>query len=318
MHFARNAMKRRLVIAAALIAFACKKPVEPPPIYTADNNPQKRYKATPPNAVVTFSTGIAAPESALYDPEQDVYFISNMNGGLLDRDDNGFITRVDANSGSMTLKWIEGGKNGVTLDAPKGMAVAGNSLYVADVAAVRKFDRHTGAPQGEIALPGASCIKDVTTDGTNVYVSDTGIVGAPGTQFTPTGTDAIWEISNDQPKKIASGQDLKQPNGLAWSGGNLYVVTFGADELYELSGGVKKKTTTIPRQQLDGVVRLDDGTFFISSWYGAAIYRGKEGGTFEPILQSLQNPADIGYDTKRHRLLVPETPLNHVVGYSVR
>jgi hypothetical protein len=311
-------MKRRLVLAAVLVAFACRKPVEPPPIYTADNDPQKRYKASPPNAVVTFASGLAAPESALYDPQQDVYFISNMNGGLLDRDNNGFISRVDPNSGNLTLKWIEGGKNGVTLDAPKGMAVVGNSLYVADVAAVRKFDRRTGAPQGEIALAGASCINDVTTDGQNVFVSDTGIVSAPGTQVTPTGTDAIWEISNDQAKKIASGQDLKQPNGVVFSGGALYVVTFGGDELYELSGGVKKRTTTIPRQQLDGVVRLDDGTFFVSSWYGAAVYRGKEGGTFVPILQSLNNPADIGYDTKRHRLLVPETPLNHVTAYLVR
>jgi hypothetical protein len=252
---------KRFLLAVALIAFACKKPVEPPPIYTADNDPQKRYKATPPNAVVTFASGLAAPESALYDPQQDVYFISNMNGGLLDRDNNGFISRVDPNSGSVTLKWIEGGKNGVTLDAPKGMAVVGNSLYVADVAAVRKFDRHTGAVEGEIALPGASCINDLTTDGQNVFASDTGIVSAPGTQVTPTGTDAIWEISNDQPKKIASGQDLKQPNGVVFSGGALYAVTFGGDELYELSGGVKKKKTTIPRQQLDGVVRLDDGTF---------------------------------------------------------
>ena len=279
-----------------------------------DKEHRNAIKAPP--AAQTISTGLAGPESVLYDPDQDVYFISNINGGLLDRDNNGFISRVNAQSLAVDLKWIEGGKNGLNLDGPKGMAIAGDTLYVSDVTAVRKFDRRTGAPKGEIPLPGATTINDLTTDGTRVWVSDTGIVPASGQTFFSSGTDAVWKIENDHATKIASGRDLKQPNGLAWVNGSLWVVTFGGAELYQLDGGARKNVAQTPRGQLDGLVGLPDGTFFITSWDGMAIYRGK-GGSFEPLLQAIPNPADIGYDTKRHLLLVPASSSNRVTLHPV-
>lgn len=217
-------------------------------------------KVKAPPAVVSIGD-LAGPESALYDADQDVYFISNINGGLLDRDNNGFISRVDAKTMKVNLQWIAGGRNNVTLDGPKGIAIVGDMLYVSDVTAVRKFNRKTGEAQGEIALPGATLINDLATDGHNVFVSDTGVMAGPGQSFKPTNTDAIWEITDDQPKKIASGTDLEQPNGLDVVDGKLWVVTFGGNELYELDGGKKTRVTKLPNRQLDGLVHLDDGSF---------------------------------------------------------
>ena len=303
------------ICAIALIALCgCQyKELREPGSSIADKEKRNQIKAPP--AVQTISTGLAGPESVLYDPEQDVYFISNINGGLLDRDNNGFISRVDANTLAVTLKWVEGGKNGVTLDGPKGMAIAGDTLYASDTAAVRKFNRRTGAYEGEIALPGATTINDMTTDGKRIWVSDTGVVPASGVTFFSTGTDAVWQIENDHATKVASGRDLKQPNGLAWVNGNLWVVTFGGAELYQLDGGAKKNVMQLPRGQLDGLVALPDGTFFVTSWDGMAIYRGKK--DFEPILQGIPTPADLGYDTKRHLLLVPASSSNRVTLHPV-
>lgn len=255
---------------------------------------------------------LAGPESVLYDPEQDVYFISNLNGGLLTQDNNGFISRVNAETMAVELKWIAGGANGVRLDAPKGMAVAGDTLYVSDVAGVRKFDRRTGTPKGEVALPGATLINDLTTDGRDVYASDTAVVPAAGITFAPTGTDAIWKISGDRASRIASGTELHQPNGIDFYNGQLWVVTFRGGELYRLEGGKKVDATDAPRPQLDGLVHLADGTPVFSSWTGKAVYRGNV-----PILRGLAAPADIGYDTKRRRLLVPNSPLNQVTVHPV-
>lgn len=271
-----------------------------------------------PAPAVTTIANLAGPESVLYDPDQDVYFISNINGGLLERDNNGFISRVNAQNLSVDMHWIAGGKNGVTLDGPKGMAIVGDTLYAADVTAVRKFDRHTGAPLGAIALPGATTINDLATDGKNVFASDTGVKSGPGSTFEPTGTDAVWMIANDQPKKIASGSDLHQPNGLDVVDGKLWVVTFGADELYRLDNGKKTDVTRLPNRQLDGLVHLADGSFVVSSWYASAVFRGKPGGSFSPILESISMPADLGYDSKRHLLLVPASSLNHVTIHPVQ
>jgi hypothetical protein len=268
-------------------------------------------KAAPP--AIALITNLRGPESVLHDAEQDVYFISNLNGGLQTIDGNGFITRVDAKTLRVNLHWIARG-----LDAPKGMAIVGDTLYVSDITAVRKFDRRTGAPRGEIALPGATLINDLTTDGKSVYVSDTGLHVGPGQTFHETGTDAIWKITNDRAEKIASGRELKHPNGLDLDDDKIIYVTFGPNEIESLSDGKPKKIATLPRGLLDGIVRLDDETVLVSSWLGEGIYRGSPGGTFEPVLTGIDAPADIGYDTKRHRLLVPIPGANQVTIHALR
>ena len=262
-------------------------------------------------------TGLAGPESVLHDPEQDIYFISNINGGLLAQDANGFISRVDADSMSVNVRWIEGGKNGVKLDAPKGMTIVGDTLYVSDVTAVRRFNRRSGAPEGEIALPGATLINDLTNDGTAVYASDTGVKPASGIEFAATGTDAIWKISGDRAEKIASGTDLLQPNGLDFNDGALWVVSFRGNRLYRLAGNGREDERELPRGQLDGLVHLEDGTPLVSSWLGTAIYRGS-GDRFTALLTGVTTPADIGYDSKRKRLLVPRSALNQVTIHAIR
>lgn len=282
--------------------------------YAGTIMPSLQAPAPPALAVITRLRG---PESVLYDREQDVYFISNMNGGLLTADDNGFISRVNPDSMAVELKWIEGGKKGVRLDAPKGMGIVGNTLYVSDVTAVRKFDRRTGAPLGEIALPGATLINDIAVDGNSVYVSDTGLRQGPGTTFIPTCTDAVWKVTNDHAQKIASGATLDHPNGLDVADGRLRVVAFGGTALYEIDGGKRKDLGSLPGGQLDGLLHLDDGDVLVTSWRANEIYRGPAGGPYRAVLAGVVTPADIGYDSKRHRLLLPSSAANTVSIHAV-
>src|SRR6201992_901027 len=107
-------------------------------------------KPAEPTAVVKY-TGWATPESVLYDADNDRYLVSNINGKPLDKDNNGFISVLSPDGQITTLKWIEGGKNKVKLDGPKGTALAKGVLYVADITVVRTFDAKTGAPKADIA-----------------------------------------------------------------------------------------------------------------------------------------------------------------------
>lgn len=256
---------------------------------------------SPPPAIAVIGD-LRGPESVLHDAQQDVYFISNLNGGLLTRDGNGFISRVDAKTLRVELQWIAGG-----LDAPKGMAILGDTLYVSDIGAVRKFDRRTGAPRGVIPLPQTTLVNDLTTDGRSVFASDTGVKPGPGITFVATGTDAIWKITDDRAEKIASGAILGHPNGLDAVGGALRVITFGGDAVYDLDDGVPRNVTKLPSGQLDGIVHIAPDVILASSWKGNGIYRGPRDGPFMRILSGIDAPADIGYDLTRHRLLVPHS-----------
>jgi sugar lactone lactonase YvrE len=294
-----------LLIAAAFVACQKQEPAPAPPSTEtqAATTAAATQTTAPPAQEIT--AGLQTPESVLYDAQQDVYFISNINGQPLAADNNGYISRVNAETLQAEAKWIEAGKNGVTLNAPKGMAVAGDTLYVSDLTVVRKFDAKSGAPKGEIAIPGSTFLNDVAADGPTVYVTDTGMKAGAGGNFEPTGTDAVWTISGDKPKKIASGKDLKAPNGIAVVNGKVWVVTFGGNELYQLENGKKNIVTNLPGGGLDGLVAMSDNTFIVSSWDKKAIYRGQAGSGFREVVENVNAPADLGYDAKRHRLLVP-------------
>jgi hypothetical protein len=248
-------------------------------------------------------SGLSAPESVLYDAVGDRYLVSNVNGNPTDRDNNGFISVLSPSGEITALKWIEGGKNGVRLDAPKGLAVAKGTLYVADISVVRTFDARTGAPRGDIAVPGSTFLGDLATgpDG-KIYLTD---VGPPQGEFDGSGTEAVYVIKGRRAHVLAKGSDLGRPDALAWSQDGVVVSPFGADEIYRLdANGKRQDVTKLPAGGLAGIVKLDDG-FLVASWQTSSIYRGKLGGTFKVALAGQKSPSDIGYDTKRARLLVP-------------
>jgi sugar lactone lactonase YvrE len=273
----------------------------------------------PPASLSLHDAGFQTPESVFYDAKGDAYFVSNINGGPSAADNNGFISRVSPDGSKVELKWVEAGKKGAKLDAPKGLCGVGNVLYVADLTRVRMFDLGTGAPKGEVSLPGATFANDIAAgpDG-KVYVSDSGIkIDASG--ISPTKSDAVYVIDKGKAKALASGEDLGHPNGLLWVGEKLWVVTFGSGELYSLDKtGKKGDAAKLPKGQLDGIVALGDGSLLVSSWEAAAIYRGKPGGAFDLVIPGLKSPADIGYDSKRGRVLVPLFQDSAVEAYDVK
>jgi len=89
--------------------------------------------------------GFLTPDPWLYDSAQDIYFVSNINGSRRRRTTTLHQPRA-ARGAVENLKFIEGGHNGSPLHAPKGMALRGDTLWLADIDAVRAFNAKTGAP----------------------------------------------------------------------------------------------------------------------------------------------------------------------------
>lgn len=253
--------------------------------------------------------GFSTPESVLHDPVSDVYLVANINGSPTGVDGNGFISRVAPDGAVLELKWIDGEAEGVTLNAPKGMAVIGDMLYVADITHVRFFHRETGEPQGEIEIPGASFVNDLAAgrDG-RLMVSDSGIAFGPeGPE--DTGTAAVYVNGPDgELTRVAAGEELERPNGVVDSAahGGLVVVPFGGATVYVLDeDGMRLDIATLPTGGLDGVVETTDGRLLVSSWGGGAVYAIDPGGEVETVAGGLPAPADIGYDAGRGVILVP-------------
>src|SRR5262249_42288350 len=148
-------------------------------------------------------------------------------------------------------------------------------------------------------------------------VSDWGLK-ASDKGFESTGTDAVYVIEKGKAKPLAKSKDLGGPNGVLAVDKAVWVVTFGTGELFRLDDkGAKQDVQKLPKGSLDGIVALGDGVL-ISSWEASAVYRGKPGGTFEAVLTEQKSPADIGYDTKRSRVLIPRCLEHTVEAYDLK
>jgi acetyl esterase/lipase/sugar lactone lactonase YvrE len=238
--------------------------------------------------------GFRTPESVLYDPRADVYLVANINGVPSDKDGNGFISRLSPEGSILDLKWIDGAVEGAApsgLSAPKGMAMTGDRLFVADIDVVRVYDRESGARLDEIPVEGARFLNDVAAgeDGT-VYITDTG-TGVIH-RILPEGT---WE---------RAGQ-TKSPNGIHVRGDTI-LVTGGSDQVFRLGDdGELSEEYEAPKGGLDGLIVLDDGSVLVSSWMGSAIYQFGADGTATELFSGINAPADIGFDAKRNVVLIP-------------
>lgn len=288
-----------LSLVALTLAAGCAKKEAPAPA-----------AATPPAEPtrITTITGFSTPESVLWSAKEDVWFVSNINGSPVAKDGNGFISRVSRDGVIDSLHFIMGGRDSVTLNGPKGLALVGDTLWVADIDAVRAFNAHTGKPIASVELgKQATFLNDVAVgpDGV-VYITDSGLgFDAKGAAIHP-GPDRIFGLTGRTAKVLAEGDWLGRPNGITWDSvnGRFVVVPFGAQALLGWKPGVAKVDTigTGPGSQ-DGV-EFVGGDLLVTSWTDSTVFSVSAAGN-KKIVTGANSPADIGVDQTRGLIAVP-------------
>ena len=279
-------LRLTLLAAAASLSLAATAGAQTVPS-TADVAKQKVFA----------NIGLLNSECIRYDAANDRYLISNL--GTRGPENNGYISIMSPDGAIVNQKFIEGGKNGVTLIDPLGISIQNGIIYVADITHMRKFDLKTGAPRGEVALPGAGRPNDIfaTVDGT-VYISDNG--GQVGTVIKVSPTN---EVSLLQPRDDV----MEKPNGVAvMPDGTIVHGGRGVNISFRDTSGKLLREKTMPTGQFDALVPLADGSLLVASQGGKNVYKMSPAGEITEVAKDIPVPAAIGYDTKRNRLLIPQ------------
>jgi sugar lactone lactonase YvrE len=322
---------RPLVLAALVALAACRVEEKPASLAgspgdgvtdraTAAEGVQAGYSVSEARFVRNL-IGFQGPESVRYDPGQDVFFISNMAGYGSAKDGNGYISRVSAGNPDDAAVFVQGGKNGVTLDSPKGMAIQGDTLWVADINILRGFNRKTGAPIANIDFTpyGAVQLNDVAlAPDSSLRVTDSGIImGKRG--VVHVGPDHVYVVGPGRRVSVpAQGPDLHQPNGITWDSAGRRWIVLSFDRLQgqiaELPLDMRTRKVILQSTvltQLDGVEMLPSGAIMFTSWSDSAVHV-LSGGRERKIVRAVPVPADIGVDTRRHHLAIPLSMLGRV------
>lgn len=238
---------------------------------------------------------LPTPESVLYVSSSNELLVSLIDGDGSEKDGNGGVAKLNPDGTLKDPVWVEG------LNAPKGMALHGELLYIADIDEVVIIEYPTGKTKNVVGVPGAVFLNDVAAgpDG-KIYVSD-------------TRNGEIYVLEDEQPSLYM--EDVPNVNGLRVIDGTLYALA--GRELWKIGPTKEKEVITADIElDADGLEPVGDGSFLVTCWPGQ-IYHITADGQVSKLLdvQGKMNTADLGYNPKERILYIPTFLKNSVVAY---
>lgn len=257
--------------------------------------------------------GFSNPYGVAVDSNTNYIYVTNVNGEPNKHDDNGFISRLKGDGTIDKMRFIDGASNKITLNAPKGIAIVQDRLYVADIDKLRAFDVLTGRFLFDVnfgKLP-IQHFYDVTLGpDMSLYLAD-----------GPANT--IYRIDIKRQHEVTtfiSGEDLGQPHGIAW---------FPARQVFAVAGwssgrviafdraGKRQTYPAILLRTLEGIAADNSGNMFVASAGLAAIYRINTGFALNTFKLAFEAPMGVAFSAAGNEVIAASFETNTVESISI-
>lgn len=292
-------MKKLFALVLLPVTFySCSNKSENQSDATEDTTSTEIVEPTPTlTKVWETDTVLTTAESTLYDGDGDIIYVSNINGNHSEKDGNGYISKMNADGAIVQLQWVAG------LNAPKGMAILNDKLYVTDIDELVEINIADSSIANRYPVEGATFLNDAATDGEKVYISD-------------SGTGKVHILEDGKMNTVTEG--MEGINGLAFNdAGDLFILDGSGLKRYGTDGDSTEILNDVVTGG-DGLVIIDENTYIASRWQGE-IYLVKDGK--EHLLLDTKaeesNTADIDYIAEENLVLVPTFMKNKVVAYKL-
>ena len=270
-------MKTIAIVAAALLLAACA------PVAMAPAGP---WRVAGESTIA----GLAFPESAGCDREQNVVYVSQFGGTQLkpgEKDGQGFISKLAPDG-----RILEARAFPETMNKPKGIWVERGRLWVTDIDGVWIYD--TASKKGrKLPIPGIQFANDAAVIGDTLFVSD----NRSDQLFQVEPADFLDAAVQPKVTVAVSRKDIN-PNGI-WPSraGTLLMVGFGAADqprgIHALSPSGETRELSAPLGQLDGVYELRDGTgLLVTDWKTGTLAHWAPQAGLQPLARDFKGPAD--------------------------
>ena len=267
----------------------------------------------------TLTGDFASPESAYYHAGSNSVFVSSINGQILEKDGNGYISRLTPEGKMVSAKWVSG------LNGPKGLRSVGGTLWVTDIDEVVSIDIATARITARVKVEGAQFLNDLATapDGT-VYASDSNLA-------------RIYAVKDGKSSVFVEGaEQVDVPNGLLVDGTRLILGTIGvagarvggagraagpppSGHLYAFDLKTKQRTqlTMDAVGGIDGIEPDGRGGLLITDVIGARLLHVPASGQTRVLAKFSGGGADFGYIGSTRLAIVPFLAGNSVAAYDL-
>ena len=243
---------------------------------------------------------LKVPESVLFDKENQVLYVSNIDGtDPWGADGKGSIGKVGLDGKIIAAEWVTG------LNAPKGMGMFNGKLYAADLGEIAVIDIASGKLEKKIPIESATGLNDISVDPNGViYV-------------TEMLSKKLYKVENEKAEIIA--ENLTKPNGVLFHENEIYLLDNGG--FYKMNAD-KSLTLIVDGMDggTDGIENVQGNEFIVSCWEGALWYINGDGS--KQLLMDTRaekrNTADIGFDRETKTVYVPTFWRNTVVAYELK
>ena len=205
-------------------------------------------------------TDLDSPESVIASSDASFLYVSNVNGDATDKDGNGYISKVSLDGKMIEKKWA------VDLDAPKGLALMNNALFVSDIDTLVIIDTTSGETLVKTPIADAKFLNDVVRVDDSILISD-------------SATATIHQLKNAELTIWMQDERLNGVNGLHSLQDDVLITTMESGTLYKANKNTKalvKVADGMKNADGIGVLEKNEG-YFISSWPGELHHIDKNG-----------------------------------------
>lgn len=291
---------------------------ELPPIKSALTERDKRQESSKNKATLKLLRSVdnlQHPQSITFDKKRLRFYVSQL--GEKAQPSTGSIALLARDGSVINKAWIKG------LNQPRGMAMKGGMLYVADGKSLLKIDVETAQIIKRFEQPNAFYLYDVSaSERGGVYVSD------------PL-SNAILKLESDETLHVwLKDKKLEGPNSLAQRGDKLYVSSIGlktsslqseTGKINEVQIATKQISSLTNQNNLKKIASLgidDEGTIYATSLGAPELMRFslEDGQLLENIdvqksfdLKATQGLADFLYFPQSKEFWVPVKNNGHIL-----
>ena len=209
-------------------------------------------------------------------------------------------------------KWVAG------LNAPKGLALHGRTLYVADIDELVTININNGSIINKFKVNDAKFLNDVTASKNgDIYVSDMFL-------------NRIHVLTEDNFSVWIESPELEAPNGLLALENEIILGSWGKMTdgfATKIPGHLKRisiKDKTIQSigdgssvGNLDGVESDDNHGFYVTDWISGKLLHIKSSGEVSELLDLPQGSADHEVIIEKNLIFIPLMKDNKLLSYII-